>query len=78
MLTIFLDLIISGIHLTPNPLRSHTSPKLCQQSRRKAQTELDEYKSKIASLKEVIEEHGLDADSLFAQVGIEVDGTVKQ
>ena len=43
----------------------------------KAQKELDEYKGKVASLKEVIEEHGLDANSLFAQAGIETDGNGK-
>ena len=40
----------------------------------KAQIELDECKGKFASLKEVIAEHGLDANSLFAQAGIEIDG----
>ena len=47
-------------------------PYSLQQSA-KAQKELDDYKGKVASLKEAIEEHGLDANSLFTQAGIEID-----
>ena len=66
--------MIASLSLTP--VCFCINPYSLQQSA-KAQIELDEYKGKVASLKEAIEEHGLDANSLFAQAGIETDGNEK-
>ena len=76
--------LFSSLQRFPSSSLAHNDTSACfcinpyslQQSA-KAQIEFDEYRSKVASLKDIVEEHGLDANSLFAQAGIETDSNGK-